>query len=218
MAEGIVSEGSFVELDYTGRVKDSGHVFDTTKREVAEADGINEPTVHYGPVIVCVGQGQLLKGIEKGILGKAPGFYRLDISPDDGFGRKNAKLFQLISASKFKEQKIMPMPGLQVNVDGMFGIIKTVSGGRTVVDFNHPLAGKDLDYEVEVKRIVLDTKEKLDSMMKFFFKEFKADVNEGKAVVELKPAFPEPLKEKLSADIRKLIPEITDVEFTAEKL
>ncbi len=212
MADAI-KDGDFVELDYTGRIKEGGFVFDTTSKEVAKENNISDPNASYGPVIVCMGESQLIKGLEQALVGKPIGKYKVSIPPELAFGKKNPKLLQLVSVSKFKEQNIMPMPGLQVNIDGMFGVVKTVSGGRTVVDFNHPLSGKELDYDVEAKRFVTDAKEKLDALMKFFFKEFSADINEGKAVLKLSQELPQQLKDKLTADMIKLIPEIKSVEF-----
>ncbi|EFK97351.1 peptidylprolyl isomerase FKBP-type, partial [sediment metagenome] len=49
------------------------------------------------------------------------------------------------------KDSIRPMPGLPVNIDGMYGIIRTVAGGRVIVDFNHPLSGKEIVYNSKLK-------------------------------------------------------------------
>lgn len=208
-----INEGDFVEVEYTGRIKEGMLIFDTTSAKVAEENGIQDPKAKYGPVIVCIGAGQLLKGLDKWIIGKAPGNYKVEFSAEDGFGKKNAKLLQLVPTSKFRSQQIEPYPGLQVNIDGLFGLVRTVSGGRTVVDFNHPLAGKDLDYEVSVKRIVTDTQEKLDSLLRFYFREFSLSLSDGNAAIDLKSDIPQQIKEKLVEEILRLIPEIKAVDF-----
>ena len=46
--------------------------------------------------------------------------------------------------SAFKKENITTQPGLQITVDEAVGMVKTVSGGRVIVDFNHPLSGKDI--------------------------------------------------------------------------
>ena len=208
-----IKEGDFVEIDYTGFVRETGLPFDTTRGEVAKDNPMFDPNQKYEPVIVCIGEGHLLKGLEKGLVGKGIGSFKFSLTPEEAFGKKNAKLLQLMSTARFREQEISPVPGLQVNIDGMFGIIKTVSGGRSVVDFNHPLAGKDLDYEVEVRRIVSHSLEKLNSLMKFYFRDFTTSLAEGKAVVEMKADMPPQLKTKVVEEITKLIPEIKEVEI-----
>ncbi len=208
-----IKEGDFVEVEYTGRVSENNFVFDTTSEDVARQNKIYDQKASYGPVIICVGAGHLLKGLDRWIVGKEIGSFKISLSAEEGFGKKNPKLLQLVSTSKFRSQSIEPVPGLQVNIDGMFGIVKTVSGGRTVVDFNHPLSGKNLDYEVSVKRIVSDANEKLNALLKFYFKESNATIAGEAADIELKSELPPLLKGKLSEEIKKLIPEIKAVEF-----
>ncbi len=208
-----IKEGTFAEIEYTGRIKETGSVFDTTSAEAAKAGNIFDANARYGPVVVCIGENQLLKGLEKGLAGKGIGDYHFTVSSEEGFGKKNAKLVQLVPSSKFRENRIAPFPGLQVNVDGVFGIVKHVSGGRIMVDFNHPLAGKELDYDVAVRRLVTDTYEKLDSMLKFYFRDYSLAVNEGVAAVSLPDELPQQLQEKVREGIRKVIPELRDVEF-----
>ena len=49
-------------------------------------------------------------------------------------------------------QTLNPIPSLPVNIDNLNGIIRTVSGGRVIVDFNHPLSGRVLSYNVKVNK------------------------------------------------------------------
>ena len=149
-----IKKHDFVEIEYTGKLKEDNIIFDTTDEKTAKENNLHSNT-DYGPVIICVGEEQILKGLDKNIEGKEIGKeYNVDIKPEDAFGSKNAKLIQLIPTSKFKQQKIQPMPGMQLNIDGVVGTVKTVSGGRTLVDFNHPLAGKELLYKIPVYQTV----------------------------------------------------------------
>lgn len=209
----VISEGTFAEIEYTGRIKETGSVFDTTSAEAAKANNIFDANARYGAVVVCIGEGQLLKGLEKGLVGKGLGDYHFTVSAEEGFGKKNAKLVQLVPASKFRQNSIAPFPGLQVNVDGVFGIVKHVSGGRIMVDLNHPLAGKELDYKISVKRIVTDINEKLDSMLKFYFKDYSLSISDSTASISLPEELPQQLQEKLREAVKKVIPELKGVEF-----
>ena len=58
-----------------------------------------------------------------------------------------------------------------LNFDGKMGKVLSVSGGRVLVDFNHPLAGKEIIYEINVKRIVQNIDEKIKSFNSFIFKQ-----------------------------------------------
>jgi FKBP-type peptidyl-prolyl cis-trans isomerase 2 len=109
----------------------------------------------------------------------------------------------------FKSQDIMPYPGLEVNIDNQFGIVKTVSGGRVIVDFNHPLSGKDLHYEVEVKRFITDDKQKMESFLSAAGLHYNsATVKEKKAMVVLEHEMPE----ELLKAVEKKIKETTNIE------
>ncbi|MFS6939009.1 hypothetical protein ACDX33_11095, partial [Neisseria animaloris] len=73
---------------------------------------------------------------------------------EEAFGKRQVNLIKLVPTNIFTKQNMTPVPGLHVNLDGIYGVIRSVSGGRTIVDFNHPLSSHDLVYEVDIKRIV----------------------------------------------------------------
>src|SRR3989344_2162387 len=209
-----ISKGDFIEIEYTGRVKENGIIFDTTDGKLAKE---NELHGHdFGPVVICVGEGHVLPGIDKNLEGKEAGKnYELSVNPEDAFGSKSAKLIQLIPTNKFKRQNIQPMPGMQLNIDGMMGIVKTVSGGRTLVDFNHPLAGRALSYKVRINKKITDNKEKLSGYIKLALgtKDFEATVENGNAKITLKNGIPKEIQEELTEKITELMPEVKKAEF-----
>jgi FKBP-type peptidyl-prolyl cis-trans isomerase 2 len=216
----IVKENDFVELDYVGKIVDGGEVFDTTSEETAkESDLFNDET-KYEPAIVCIGKNHLLKGLDKNLVGKEIGkSHTFKLSPEDAFGKKNAKLIQLIATSKFRQQKINPFPGLQVNIDNMIGIIKTVTGGRTIVDFNHPLSGKELEYTVTVNKIVTDLAEKVKAMIKLIGIDIKAvevSVSEGNAKLEFVSEVPEDMKKDVEQKLKGEISDLKSVSFSVK--
>lgn len=215
-----IKHNDFVEIDYTGRIKEDNSVFDTTREDVAKKEGVHDSNSHYHPAVICVGENMVLKALEGQLVGKeAQKEYTVEISSDNAFGKKEAKLIQLIPTSKFRQQKIQPVPGLQLNIDGMFGIVKTVSAGRCYVDFNHPLAGKDLVYEVNVKRIITDDAEKLKSLLDghFHMHDAKVELKEGLALVSSNKQIPKEALEEIKKIAKKLIPAIKDIEFAAEE-
>lgn len=215
-----VKNKDFVEIEYTGKTKEDGIVFDTTDEKLAKDNEMYREEMSYGPVVICIGENQVIAGLDKALEGKEPGNeYTIELSPDEGFGKKSAKLVQLMSTSKFTKQNIMPVPGLQVNIDGMMGIIKTVSGGRILVDFNHPLASRTIVYNVKINKIIEDDKEKLLNYLKLQLgdKDITVDVKEDTTQVKLKKEMVNEVKEALNKKIAELIPSIKKIEFIIEK-
>lgn len=213
-----VKQKDFVEIDYTAKVGDI--VFDTTSQEVAKANNIFDEKAVYKPVIVCVGQGNVIRGLDKELVGKEiKKTYKVHITPEQGFGKKSPKLLQLIPTSRFLKEGITPVPGLHVNVNGIFGVVKTVSGGRTIVDFNHPLAGKELDYGFKINRVVVDNKEKIESIVRIRLglRDFSVDIINDTAKIILKAEINEKLKSLFEEEVKKLIPNIKKVEFKVEE-
>src|SRR3989338_9121973 len=209
-----VGKGDFVEIEYTGKIKEGNIIFDTTDEKIAKENNLHNHD--FSPAIICIGEEQILKGIDKNLEGKGIGKeYEFDIKPEDAFGKKNAKLIQLIPTAKFKQQSIEPVPGMQLNIDSMVGTVKTVSGGRTLVDFNHPLAGKELLYKVKINKKITDSKEKLNGYVKLTLgtKYFEATVENGNAKITLKNEIPEEIQERLIEKIAELMPEIKKAEF-----
>ncbi|MBI2575600.1 peptidylprolyl isomerase [Candidatus Woesearchaeota archaeon] len=211
-----VKKNDFIECSFSAWTKDTHELVDTTEEKLAKENSMMGEKDKMGPVIVCLGQGQLLKGIEAALPGKEVGKeLSLDISAGDAYGMKDPKLIQLIATSKFVAQGIQPQPGLAVNIDGILGRIRSVSGGRTLVDFNHPLAGKDLTYQFTVKRILNDTKEKIEAQARLLFahEQHSVECDGASAIIKLKKELPPNAREAYTKNIQECIPEIKSVSF-----
>lgn len=224
MEKEIIHKGDFVEVEYTGRIKESSSVFDTTNAKVAEESNIFNENAAYSPVVICIGEGHIIPSLDDLLDGKEVGReYKFELTPEKAFGRKNPRLLRLISISVFKKQSINPMPGLQVGIDGALGVVRSVTGGRVVVDFNHPLAGKNILYDIRAIRIVKDSKEKLGSLVKMGLGIRDFDIameNENThAKISLKtglPELPAEIKDMFSEKAKELA-QVDAVEFITEK-
>ncbi|MBR9676477.1 peptidylprolyl isomerase [Candidatus Woesearchaeota archaeon] len=211
-----IKKGDFIELNYTGRTSDDGLVFDTTSQEVAKTSEAPTKRTTYEPIIVCVGEKQLIKGVDDSLIGKTLGkTYTIKLSAEEAFGKKDGKLLQLVSTSTFTKNQIKPFIGLEVNVDNMYGVIKSVTGGRTMVDFNHPLSGKDVEYEVTLLKKVVDDKQKIVSLITSLLNTPNPDVEVKEEKAIIKTEIPTPAKEFLEKKIKELIPKIKSVSFKA---
>jgi len=196
----------FIEVEYTGTLKD-GMVFDTTDEKVAKEHDIHNPNMTYGPLTVCIGEGHLIKGLEDEVKDKKEGKYTVELEAEKAFGKRDGKLLQLVPLKKFTEQNIKPFPGLQLNIDNTMAVVKTVSGGRCIVDFNHPLAGKDIKYEIEIKREVTDELEKVKGLLEVEMRakpEVKIKDNTI-SIKGIKKDFQEPVKKRLEEFVDKKI-------------
>ena len=180
--------GDFVEVDYVGRVKESGEIFDLTKEGVAKKQNVFNPNTKYGPVVFIVGADFLMRGMSEALQSMKVGEKKtVVITPDKAFGQKNMELVKMIPLARFKEQNMDPVPGAIIDVGAMKGTIVSVSGGRVKVDFNHPLAGKALEYDLEIKSQITDTNQKIKSVAKYFTGLGDEDVGVkfGKSVAEI---------------------------------
>jgi FKBP-type peptidyl-prolyl cis-trans isomerase 2 len=165
-----VKEGDFIRLEYTGKVQETGDVFDTTDENVAEEASIKLDNKSYGAIPIVIGGGHVLKGLDEALIGMEEGEEKtVEIAPEEGFGLRDPKLLQLIPMGEFKKQGMKPEVGMAITSDGTTGIIRSVSGGRVRVDFNHELAGKNLEYSIKVVKEIEDDVEKVKSMIELHY-------------------------------------------------
>jgi len=211
-----IKKNDFIEISFTGMIKETKEVFDTTEESVAKSNNLHDTHSKYGSRVICVGHGFVLDGIDRQLVGKSAGKYHFDVSPEEGFGKKDAKLIRMVPFKNFIANKINPAPGLQVNFDGSIGTVKTVGGGRVVVDFNHPLAGKELHYDVEIKREVSEKKEQVEALLKNIgFMRIKTTIEGNKATVETVKTVPKELSDIILPKIKELTG--VDAVFVTEK-
>ncbi|MEK6964538.1 MAG: peptidylprolyl isomerase [Nanoarchaeota archaeon] len=190
----MIKKGDFVQLDYTGLLTETQKAFDTTLEKVAQEKKLYNPKVNYKPVTVIIGEGQLVSGLDKNLEGKGVGEHTFSLKAEEAFGLKDPKLLKLIPLKDFTSQRIQPVVGLDVNIDGQVGIVRSVNSGRIIVDFNHTLSSKDITYQVHVRKILTDPKEKIDAWFHITgFPHGEIKIQGKKATVELGQEIPEPL-------------------------
>lgn len=138
-----VKENDTVKVHYTGKLND-GQVFDSSlQRE---------------PLEFKVGEGNMIKGFENAVLGMAVGENKeVNIPSNEAYGPHREELTQEIKKSDLPAE-VNPEVGLQLmsrTPDGReFRVVVSEVKGDTVrIDANHPLAGKDLIFEIEVVEI-----------------------------------------------------------------
>ena len=184
----MIKKNDFVEIEFSARVKE-GEIFDTTLKEEAEKLGIKKEDVK--PLVVCVGQGMLVSGLDKALEGKDVGKkYAIGLKPEEPFGERDARMVKTIPLRVFLDKEINPHPGLVLALDNMLAKVIAVSGGRVITDFNNPLSGKNVVYEIKVLREVTDENEKINALQDFFFgMRLKFEIKDKKVIFKAEKQF-----------------------------
>ncbi len=210
----------FVEIEYTGKLTD-GTVFDTTNEKVAKEHHLHSPKQKYQPALVCVGERQLLAGLDAQLVDKElEKEYTVTLPPEKAFGKRDIKQVKIIPMNNFQQHNLQPRPGLQVDVDGEMGVVSRISGGRVIVNFNHPLAGKEVTYSYKVLRKVTDQKEKvsafLSPLLRLPREALKIEVKDNAAMVSIPGELPTQVSTILAQKIVQLTG-LKDILFTKEE-
>jgi peptidylprolyl isomerase len=220
-----VAKGDFILIDYTTKIKETGETFDTTSAEEAKKGNVFKENTRYEPMLVVVGEGWVLKGLDDSLVGlevEKPS--TIEISPDQAFGPRDPAKIRMIPAARFRRQEVRPYPGAQIEIDGRPAVVRSVGAGRVQVDFNPPLAGKTLVYELTVRRSLTERDDKVKALVhrripNVEVEKFKVALSEKETTIEV----PEDAlylegvqasKRGLASDIQKYLPEIERVAFT----
>ena len=186
-----LKKGDFIEIEFTGRVKD-GEIFDSNIKEDLKSTDLDfEPK----PCVLALGEKMFLQGIEDFLIGKEIKEYEVELGPEKAFGPRDPKLMSTISMKTFKDNNLNPIQGSMFNFDGRVARILSVSGGRVIIDFNNPLAGKEVVYKVKVLRKIDDQNEKAKALIDFLFKQdMSFEIKDKKIIIKAKKELHEVLK------------------------
>ncbi|MGM0370873.1 MAG: FKBP-type peptidyl-prolyl cis-trans isomerase [Halobacteriota archaeon] len=166
--ESGLQNGDFVKVAYTARTVEGGDLVDTTDEEIAEEEGVDTEGQEFAPRTIVLGDGHLFPAVESDIVGQEVGDSGSVVVPAaEAFGEYNEDEVRTVSAEKIPEDD--RYPGAHVDVDGQHGHVETIIGGRARVDFNHPLAGQDVEYEYEILDTVEDQVEQATGLLQTFF-------------------------------------------------
>ena len=135
--------GDNVKIHYTGRLED-GTEFDTS--------------VGRDPLEFTLGSGQVISGFDKAVEGMAVGDSKsVSIPPEDAYGQRQEGMIQEVPKSALPED-LTPTEGMALQTRGQDGAtirltVTEVSEDTITVDANHPLAGKVLNFDIELVAI-----------------------------------------------------------------
>jgi len=200
-----MKEGDFIRIDYVGRIKDTGEIFDLTIEEVAKKEGIYDEKREYKPVPIIVGENFVINGLDRALINMNVGEKKtIELKPEEAFGERRAELIKVFPLSFFEKQNVKPEPGMIVNISGIYGRIQSCESGRVRVDFNNPLAGKDIIYEVEIKEVVEDDKNRIEMILEYFGIKGNVNIKENSVEIECKDVSKN-IKKRIAELIKKYI-------------
>lgn len=220
-----LQKGDFILIDYTAKVKETGEVFDTTIEETAKKEHLYKEGEIYEPKLVVIGEGWVLKALDENLATMETSKPALvEISPDKAFGARDAEKVKRLSLKHLTDKGITPSLGMRVEHDGKMATVRAIGAGRVLLDFNPPLAGKTLVYDVTVKKKLETVGEKIAALV---HRRIPA-VEEAKFKFTMKPTtvnieMPEEAfylegiqvaKRGIAMDIQKFFPKTTTVKFT----
>jgi len=221
-----LQKGDFIRINYVEKASLTGRVTDTNIEAEAKSAGIfdSERPNKYRPLPVIVGSGMPNRGIDDELGEMADGESRdFEVAPEKAYGTRDPKLINLVPLSFFKKQGINPVRGLPVRTRRGIAIVRSAMGGRIRLDYNHPLAGQNMSYHLEVIGRAEDPETKLRWLIEMTLPGIDSDshiieVRDGIAAVELnrgdlRPETVERLREILTKQVEDNIPEIISVKF-----
>lgn len=181
----ITSKKDFIEISFTGKTQD-GEIFDSNIEQDLKKSGLN---IKAKPLIICLGEKMFLESVDEFLTGKEIGKdYTITLTPEKAFGLRDSKLVKMVPTKVFYEQQLNPHQGMMLNIDGMIAKVVSVSSGRTLVDFNNPLAGKTITYNLKIVKKVEDLDEKAKSLIEFFTRQdfpFSINISEKTLVLKI---------------------------------
>jgi peptidylprolyl isomerase len=154
-------KGDRVLIDYTGKLED-GTIFDTTLDiEECESDDCasDDCGCEAGPMEMTIGDGDFFDRVEDSLIGMAPGGKKTVVIPaEDGFGEYDEERVFTVPRSDLPKE-LVPEVGQELTLtneddESLEVVVVEVSDEEVTFDANHPLAGEDLTYEIELLEIL----------------------------------------------------------------
>jgi peptidylprolyl isomerase len=144
-----LQKGDFILIDYVAKVKETNEVFDTTKEDVAKKEHLHKEGEIYEPKLVVVGEGWVLKALDDALATMEVNTAQtVEISAEKGFGARDPEKIRRVSIKQLYAKEINPVVGARIEFQGKAATVRSIGAGRVLLDFNPPLAGRTLIYDV----------------------------------------------------------------------
>ncbi len=136
-----VKPNHMVAMNYIVTDKENGEILDSNNDKEK-------------PFVFILGKNQIISGLENALINKQVGSkFKVEIEPQDAYGIKNPDFFQEVSKDQFSGidlVKGMTLYGQSEDGQTIQVIVDEIGDEMVMIDYNHPLAGKTLLFEVEI--------------------------------------------------------------------
>jgi peptidylprolyl isomerase len=219
-----LQKGDFILIDYTAKVKETNEVFDTTNEETSKKEHLHKEGEIYEPKLIVIGEGWMLKPLDEAFMTMEPAKpATVEIPPDKAFGPRDAEKVRRVPLKQLLAKDINPTIGARIELGGKMATVRAIGAGRVLLDYNPPLAGKTLVYDVTVQKKLEANEEKLAALIHRRIPvveatKFKLTLEEKALTVEM----PEETyylegvqvaKRGISMDVQKFFPDFGLVKF-----
>jgi peptidylprolyl isomerase len=219
-----LQKGDFVLIDYTAKVKETNEIFDTTNEETSKKEHLNKEGEIYEPKLIVIGEGWMLKALDESLTTMEPSkTASVEIPPDKAFGPRDPEKVKRVPLKHLTAKGVNPAIGMRIEHGGKNATIRAIGAGRVLLDFNPPLAGKTLIYEVTVNKKLEANEERIAALIHRRIPlaeagKFKLALEEKTLTVEMpEEAFylegVQVAKRGIAMDMQKFFPDMVAVKF-----
>lgn len=149
---GIVENNHMVSICYSVRDKASNEILDKNDNKDK-------------PFVFILGENQVISGLESSLLGKEVGSsFQSEIDPEDAYGERNKNLLQEVPKEQFSGIELVK--GMTLYGQGEDGsvaqvVVEEIGEHSVIIDYNHPLAGKTLIFDIEILSSKIPSKDEI---------------------------------------------------------
>ena len=161
-----LQKGDFILIDYVAKVKETNEVFDTTKEDVAKKEHQFKEGELYEPKLVVLGENWVLKTLDEELTKMdVDKPQTIEIPSDKAFGARDPNKIQRVPLKQLYAKEINPVVGARIEYQNKNATVRSVGAGRVLLDYNPPLAGRTLIYEVTITKKIDDAEEKVGALI-----------------------------------------------------
>jgi peptidylprolyl isomerase len=220
-----LQKGDFILIDYTAKVKETNEVFDTTNEETSKKEHLHKEGEIYEPKLVVIGEGWVLKELDEKLTTMEPNKPQtVEIPPDKAFGPRDPEKVKRVPLKQLFAKDIHnPTIGMRIEYGGKNATIRAIGAGRVLLDFNPPLAGKTLIYDVTVNKKLETNEEKIAALIHRRIplaeqEQFKFAIKTKILTIDMpETAFyiegVQIAKRGIAMDVQRFLPEIAEIRF-----
>jgi peptidylprolyl isomerase len=217
-------KGDFILIDYNAKVKETNEVFDTTHEDVAKREHLYKEGEVYESKLVVVGESWVLKALDDALtpmeLNKAQ---TVEITAEKGFGQRDPEKVKRVPLRQLLNKEINPSIGARIEYQGKMASVRAIGAGRVILDFNPPLAGRTLIYDVTVTKKLESAEEKVRALIHRRVpvveeNKFNLALKNSKLTIDMpeETFYVEGIqiaKRGIAMDIQKFLPDLAETKF-----